>query len=68
MAWFKACRFASEKYGKNLLDKMLEKKPPVEQFHIIYRWQAQQLGLNIPLSSLPDELIEKGSTLEDLIN
>ncbi len=68
MAWFKACRFASEKYGENLLDKMLKKKPPVEQFHIIYRWQAQQLGLNIPLSSLPDELIEKGSTLEDLIN
>ena len=48
MAWFKACRFASEKYGKNLLEKILEKKPPVEQFHIIYRWQAQQLGLNIP--------------------
>ena len=67
MAWFKACRFASEKYGETLLDQMLKKKPPVGQFHIIYRWQTQ-LGLNIPLASLPDELIEDGSRLEDLIN
>jgi len=68
MAWFKACRYAAEKYGENLLDQMLKKKPPVGQFHIIYRWQTQKLGWNIPLSSLPDELIEEGSSLEDLIN
>lgn len=67
MAWFKACQFAEEKYGANLLDKMLRKKPPVEQFHIIYRWQTQG-GKKILPSSLPDELIAKGSSLEDLIN
>ena len=67
MAWFKACQYAAEKYGANLLDEMLRKKPAVEQFHIIYRWQTQ-CGIDIPLTSLPDEILENGSSLEDLIN
>ncbi len=67
MAWFKACHFASEKYGANLLDQMLKKKPQVEQFHIIYRWQTK-CGSDIPKTCLPDEIIESGKTLEDLIN
>lgn len=66
MGWFKACQYAAEKYGSNILDKMLSKKPAVEQFHIIYRWQTQR-GIDIPLTSLPDEIIDNGSSLEDLI-
>ena len=56
MAWFKACQYASEKYGKTLLDKMLAKKPPVEQFQIIYRWQTKN-GHKIPVDRLPNELL-----------
>ncbi|HIO91707.1 MAG TPA: hypothetical protein EYG68_02550 [Leucothrix mucor] len=56
MAWFKACQFAAEKYGSTLLDKMLAKKPNVEQFQIIYRWQTKR-GLDIPLNRMPNELL-----------
>ncbi len=57
MAWFKACQFAAEKYGETLLDKMLKKKPPVEQFQIIHRWQTK-MGHNIPIDRLPNELLK----------
>ena len=67
MAWFKACHYAAEKYGMNLLDQMLSKKPHVEQFHIIYRWKTKS-GFDIPQSCLPDEIIDNGTTIEDLIN
>ncbi len=56
MAWFKACQFAAEKYGSTLFDKMVVKKPSVEQFKIIYRWQTKQ-GLDIPVHRMPDELL-----------
>jgi hypothetical protein len=55
MAWFKACHFASTKYGETILDKILAKKPSVKQFHIIYRWQTK-CGHDISLKCLPDEL------------
>lgn len=57
MAWFKACYYASEKYGHSLLDKMLARKPSVEQFHIIYRWQTKN-GHKIPHDRQPSELLE----------
>ena len=66
MAWFKACQYAAEKYGPNLLDQMLSKKPRVEQFYIIYRWQSQS-DSEIPVSCFPEEILKNGTTLEDLI-
>jgi hypothetical protein len=58
MAWFKACQYAAEKYGTNRLDYMLAKKPSVQQFHLIYRWQTGQGGHKIPEERLPNELLE----------
>lgn len=58
LGWFKSCQYAAEKYGKTLLDSMLAKKPSVEQFHLIYRWQKKR-GLDIPLYRLPNELLDE---------
>jgi len=58
IAWFKACYFASEKYGASTLDKMLERKPSVRQFHIIYRWQTKS-GHEIPLDRQPNEILQE---------
>ena len=60
MAWFKACQFAAEKYGATRLDYMLKKKPSVQQFHLIYRWQTGQGGHVIPQNRLPNELLDEG--------
>ena len=59
MAWFKACQYAAEKYGTTRLDYMLAKKPSVQQFHLIYRWQTGQGGHVIPQNRLPNELLDQ---------
>lgn len=56
MAWFKACQYAAVQYEMSSFDKILARKPSVEQFHIIYRWQTKK-GLNIPFYRMPNELL-----------
>jgi len=58
MAWHKAISFYAEKKGFSSFSHLLERKPPVEQFYVIYRHQVS-LGHQIPLRRLPNELDPK---------
>jgi hypothetical protein len=58
MAWFKAVNYLCNTKEISNTDKILKKKPPVEQFAVIYKWQSQQ-GHLIPKERLPDEFLEK---------
>ncbi len=63
MAWFKAVNYLCNMKEIHSMDKLLKKKPPVEQFAVIYKWQCQQ-GHVIPKKRLPDEFLEKDTTGE----
>lgn len=58
MAWHKAVMFYAEKKGMSSYSHLLERKPPVEQFYVIYKYQVS-LGHEIPLRRLPNELDPK---------
>ena len=55
MAWFKAISYYAEMKGISNYSHLLERKPPVEQFYVIYKYQ-QSLGHDIPPRRLPKEL------------
>ena len=55
MAWLKAVSFYAEKKNLANYSHLLERKPPVEQFYVIYKYQ-RSLGHDIPLRRLPEEL------------
>ncbi len=58
MAWYKAVNYLCTTKEISSMDKLFKKKPPVEQFAIIYKWQSQQ-GHTIPKERLPDEFLEQ---------
>jgi hypothetical protein len=58
MAWFKAVEFYATQKKISNYSHLLERKPPVEQFYIIYRHQCS-LGHDIPSRRLPKELDPK---------
>jgi hypothetical protein len=58
MAWFKAVNYLCNTKEIYSTDKILKKKPPVEQFAVIYKWQSQQ-GHLIPRERLPDEFLDR---------
>lgn len=58
MAWFNAVNFLCDTKGITSMDHLLKKKPPVEQFRIIIRWQ-RKLGHDIPEERLPNELLDQ---------
>jgi len=55
MAWFKAIEFYAEQKGMSSYSHLLKRKPPVEQFYIIHKYQ-ESMGHDIPLARLPAEL------------
>jgi hypothetical protein len=55
MAWLKAVMYYAGKKGITNFSHLLERKPPVEQFIIIYKHQTS-LGHKIPLHRLPAEI------------
>ena len=55
MAWFKAIEFYAEQKGMSSYSHLLKRKPPVEQFYIIHKYQ-ESMGHNIPLARMPAEL------------
>ena len=60
MAWFKAVNYLCNMKEISSMDKILKKKPPVEQFAVIYKWQCQQ-GHVIPKERLPEEFLKADS-------
>lgn len=56
MAWFNAVAYLCKVKGISSIDKLLQKRPPVEQFHVIYNWQ-RKLGHDIGENRLPNELL-----------
>lgn len=58
MAWYKAVNYLCTTKKISSMDKLYKKKPPIEQFAIIYKWQSQQ-GHTIPKQRLPDEFLEQ---------
>ncbi len=60
MAWFKAVNFLCRTKGIYSTDDLQRRKPPVEQFAVVYKWQTKQ-GHDIPKERLPDEFLQKGS-------
>ncbi len=58
MAWFQAVEFYAKQKKMSNYSHLLERKPPVEQFYIIYKHQSS-LGNDIPLRRLPRELDHK---------
>ncbi len=58
MAWFKAVGYYAEQKNISNYSHLLERKPPVEQFYIIYKHQTS-LGNDIPLRRIPKELDPK---------
>jgi hypothetical protein len=57
-AWFKAVEFYAEQKNITNYSHLLERKPPVEKFYIIYKHQCS-LGHKIPTARLPAELDPK---------
>jgi len=55
IAWFKAIEYYAEQKGMNSYSHLLKRKPPVEQFYIIHKYQ-ESMGHDIPLARLPAEL------------
>lgn len=55
MAWLKAVMYYAEQKSLSSFDHLLKRKPPVEQFLIIYKHQCAQ-GHDIPLRRLPAEI------------
>lgn len=55
MAWFKAISYYADQKGIANYSHLLERKPPVEQFFIIHKYQ-QSTGHVIPLRRMPTEL------------
>lgn len=55
MAWLKAVMYYAEQKSLSSFDHLLKRKPPVEQFLIIYKHQRTQ-GHDIPLRRLPEEI------------
>ena len=55
MAWLKAVSYYAEQKRLSNFDHLLKRKPPVEQFYVIYNHQ-RSLGHDIPLRRLPTEL------------
>lgn len=56
MAWFNAVTYLGSVKGISSLDHLHKKRPPVEQFRVIFNWQSKQ-GHDIPEERLPDELL-----------
>ena len=57
MAWYKAVNYLCTIKEIRSMDDLYKKKPPIEQFAVIYKWQSQQ-GHVIPKERLPDEFLE----------
>lgn len=55
LAWFKAVEFYASNKGISNYSHLLERKPPVEQFFVIYKHQSA-LGHGIHIGRLPSEL------------
>jgi len=55
MAWYKAITYYAEQKRLANYSHLLERKPPVEQFYVIYKYQRSQ-GHDIPAHRLPTEL------------
>jgi len=58
MAWLKAIMYYAEQKNMSSYSHLLERKPPIEQFYVIYKYQVS-LGHEIPLRRLPNELDPK---------
>jgi len=58
IAWNNAVAYYAGKKGLSSYSHLLERKPPVEQFYVIYKYQVS-LGHKIPLRRLPNELDPK---------
>ncbi|MEE9304012.1 MAG: hypothetical protein V3U84_09510 [Thiotrichaceae bacterium] len=58
MAWFRAVNYLCATKEIYSMDKLQKKRPPVEQFAVIYKWQSQQ-GHVIPKERLPEEFLKK---------
>jgi hypothetical protein len=58
IAWFKAVDFLCTTKGIYSTDDLQRRKPPVEQFAIVYKWQSGQ-GHDIPMERLPDEFLKR---------
>ena len=58
MAWLKAVMYYAKQKNLSSFDHLLKRKPPVEQFLIIYKHQCAQ-GHDIPLRRLPEEIDSK---------
>ena len=65
MAWFNAVTFLCKMKGISNFDKLLAKRPPVEQFHVIYNWQ-RKLGHDIGENRLPNELLTDNGTMRSI--
>jgi len=55
MAWLRAVMYYAEQKSISNYGHLLKRKPPVEQFLVIYKYQNSQ-GHNIPLRRLPSEI------------
>ena len=66
MAWYKAVDYLCTIKEIRSIDQLLKKKPPVEQFAVIYKWQSKQ-GHRIPKNRLPDEF-SHNDLLEEIEN
>lgn len=58
IAWFKAVSYLCDIKGIYATDALQKRKPPVEQFAVVYKWQSQQ-GHTIPKERLPDEFLKQ---------
>ncbi len=58
MAWLKSVMFYADKKGITNYTHLLDRKPPVEQFIVIYKHQ-KSLGHDIPPHRIPKEIDEK---------
>ncbi len=56
MAWFNAVSYLGSVKRISNLDHLMKKKPPIEQFKVIFDWQ-RKLGHEIPEERLPDEFL-----------
>ena len=56
VAWINAVTWLADIKGIRQYSHLLQKRPPVEQFHLIRSWQNSQ-GYEIPEHRLPDELM-----------
>lgn len=64
-AWIKAVTWLADTKSITQYGHLLQKRPPVEQFHLIRSWQNSQ-GYEIPEHRLPDELLETKEQAEPL--